>query len=104
MWGKAAVRSHWLGFLCLIPFLVMLWVHEAVGLSDAVLVRPAPGKRAAMLYNFLMIGVFYAGIVAFLVHAVYVVDGGTRWLLFKIAVVVLYWGAILWFGYSHSEA
>ncbi len=35
MTARTVIHSHWIGFLLLLPFLIMLAVHDALGLSDA---------------------------------------------------------------------
>jgi hypothetical protein len=37
MTTRTIVQSHWIGFLFLLPFLIMLVVHDTLGLSDAFL-------------------------------------------------------------------
>ncbi len=39
MHTKAIIHSHWVGFLCLAPFLVTLLIHRLLGLSDALMIQ-----------------------------------------------------------------
>ena len=69
MHTKAIMQSHWVGFFCLAPFLVMLPIHRLLGFSDAVMIQTPPGEREAHIYTLAMIAVFYFGLAAFAVHA-----------------------------------
>ena len=83
------LQSHWVGVLCLLPFLVMLGIHDALGLSDAALLLRDQRNRDSQLFNFLMIGAFYSGVVAFIAHAAYLANRGRGWLLLKLALLAL---------------
>jgi hypothetical protein len=101
LWGTRRYRwmqSHWIAFAFLLPFLVMLWVHDALHLSDALMVATLPGEHQAHTFNLVMIVVFYAGIAAFITHTLSLADRSWRWLAAKSAVLVGYWGSILYFG------
>lgn len=98
MHTKAIMQSHSVGFLFLVPFLVMLAVHRFLGLSDALMIQTPPGEREAHTYNLVMIAVFFLGVAAFAVHAFAFArrDGG--WLIAKLVMLVAYWSAILMFA------
>ena len=91
MRSKAIIQSHWVSFLCLLPFLVMLAVHRLLGLSDALMVQTPPGERDAHTYNLIMVGVFYVGVAAFVVHAFAFARGGGMWFVAKLLALVVYW-------------
>ena len=96
---KSILRSHWVAFPFLVPFVIMLAIHRYLGLSDAVMVRAAPGEREAYLYNALMIAVFYGGVNAFFIHAVWIVPNQRNWVVIaKLAALAVYWVAILVVG------
>ena len=89
---KAIIQSHWAGFLCLVPFLVMLAVHRLLGLSDALMIQAPPGEREAHTYNLIMVGVFYFGVAAFVIHAFGFAFArhGAVWLIAKLVALVVY--------------
>jgi hypothetical protein len=48
------LQSPWAAPILLTPFLLMLAVHQLLGLSDALLAADEPGERAAHGYNLLL--------------------------------------------------
>ena len=48
------LQSPWAAPLFLMPFLLMLIVHQLLGLSDALLAADNPGERPAHGYNLLL--------------------------------------------------
>jgi hypothetical protein len=91
-------NGHWPGFVFLLPFLVMLVVHELLGMSDALFAGNDPRDDGARLYNLLMITALYLGSLAFIVHAfsLPILKGqGWRWILPKLIFLAVYWGAIM---------
>jgi hypothetical protein len=101
VWGSRRYRwmqSHWIAFTFLLPFLILLWVHHVLDLSDALMVATPPGEREAHIFNFVIVLVFYAGIAAFMAHTFCLPDQSRRWLAAKLAVLVGYWSGILYFG------
>jgi len=95
MHSKAIIQSHCVGFLCLVPFLVMLAVHRLLALSDAPMVQTPPGEREAHTYNLIMTGVFFLGVAAFVVHAFAFAHGHRVWLVAKLVALVVYWSMIV---------
>lgn len=95
---KTILQSHWIGFLLLVPFLVMLAVHRLLGLSDALMVQTPPGEREAHTYNLVMVGVFFCGVAAFAVHAFAFARRDRVWLIAKIVALVVYWTVIVMFA------
>ena len=89
------MQSHWIGFVFLLPFLVMLGVHHVLDLSDALMVATPPGEREARVFNFVMVVVFFAGIAAFAGHALSLAGRSRGWLAAKLAVLVGYWVGVL---------
>lgn len=101
LWGTPRhgwMQSHWLTFVFLVPFLVLLWVHHALHLSDALMVATPPGEREAHVFNVVMAVVFFAGILSFVTHTFVLSIRSWRWLVAKLAVLAGYWGGILYFG------
>ena len=48
------LQSPWAAPVFLMPFLLMLAVHQLLGLSDALLAADNPGERPAHGYNLLL--------------------------------------------------
>jgi hypothetical protein len=48
------LKSPWAAPVFLMPFVIMLAVHQLLGLSDALLVADIPGERPAHGYNLLL--------------------------------------------------
>ena len=48
------LRSPWAAPVFLVPFVLMLAIHERLGLSDALLAADNPGERPAHGYNLLL--------------------------------------------------
>ena len=48
------LKSPWAAPVFLMPFLIMLAVHQLLGLSDALLAADNPGERPAHGYNLLL--------------------------------------------------
>lgn len=89
------MRSHWLTFVCLTPFLAMLAVHRALNLSDALMVATPPDERPGHLYNLFMVPVFFASVLAYLVHALALARSSRGWLVFKLVfLAALYVGLL----------
>jgi len=100
MQSKTIIQSHWVSFLCLVPFLVMLAVHRLLGFSDALMVQTPPGEREAHTYNLIMTGVFFIGIAAFVVHAFAFARGHRVWVVAKLVTLVVYWSMVVILGSS----
>jgi hypothetical protein len=90
--------THGIGFLFLLPFVVMLVIHEYRGMSDALLMGDDPRDEFARGFNLLMGVVLYLGSFAFLIYtlALPIVTGrGWRWVVPKIIFLAFYWGAVI---------
>jgi hypothetical protein len=92
---KTIIQSHWLGFLFLLPFLSMLALHDALGLTDAALLVRDQRDRDSQMFNFAMIAVFYLGVTLFIAHAFFLARRSKPWLCGKLAFLAAYWSAIL---------
>jgi hypothetical protein len=93
---------HLLNFLWLVPCLVMLAIHDVLGLSDAALRLETQLDRDSQLFNLTMVAVFYVGAGGYFAQAVMMEQAHRRWLLPKIAVFAVYWWAVInLFGSSH---
>jgi hypothetical protein len=97
-----ALRLHLLNFLWLVPCLVMIAIHDVLGLSDAALRLETQLDRDSQLFNLTMVAVFYVGATGNFAHAVMIEQDDRRWLLLKIAVFAVYWWAVIsLFGSPH---
>ena len=86
--------GHWIGYLFLLPAVVMLVLHEPLGMTDAFFM----GDRVSADYNLMMLAALILGSVAFVVSAfaLPIVKGrGWRWVPPKIIHLVCFWGAVL---------
>jgi len=92
------MQSHWIGFAFLLPFLVMLWTHRVLHLSNALMVSTPPGERESHIFNWVMVTIFCAGIAGFIAHTLSLAGRGPRWAAAKLLVLVVYWGGILHYG------
>jgi uncharacterized membrane protein SirB2 len=90
MQTKAIIQSHWFSFLFLVPFVVMLWVHRLLRLSDALMIQTPPGERDAHTYNLVMAAVFFCGVTGFLSHAFSFARRDRVWLTAKLVFLVVY--------------
>ena len=74
----------------------MLSVHRILGLSDAMMVAPAPGEPHSMLFNMLMVLAFYAGVAGCFLHIAVVADRSTIWIVGKCVLLVVMWVGMIW--------
>jgi len=88
-------NGHWVGFLFLLPFVVMLVVHELLGMSWAFLGGDTPRDNDSRGFNLMMFGAHFLGGLAFVLYAfaLPIVKGrGWRWVMPKLIFLVIYWG------------
>ena len=86
--------GHWIGYLFLLPAVVMLVLHEPLGMTDAFLM----GDRVSADYNLMTFGALFFGSLAFVIFAVAlpIVKGrGWRWVPPKIIHLICLWGAVM---------
>ena len=93
---KALLRSHFTAFAFFVPFAAMLTTHRALGLSDAMMVAPAPGEPHSMLYNMLMILTFYFGVGGYILHVAVIAERSPIWIVGKCALLVVLWAGMIW--------
>lgn len=93
---KTLFRSHLFAFAAFVPFAAMLTVHRMLGLSDAMMVAPAPGEPHSLLYNMLMVLAFYAGISVYVLHITLIADRSTPWISAKLLLLAFLWAAFIW--------
>ena len=90
MQTKAITQSHWVTFLFLVPFQVMLVVHRLLRLSDALMIQTPLGEPEARTYNLVMAAVFFFGVTGFLSHAFSFARPDRVWLTAKLVFLVVY--------------
>lgn len=95
MTTRSVIQSHWSGFSFLLPFLIMLALHDMLGLSDAFLLLTDQRDRDSQMFNFAMVAVFYLGVAAFVAHALFVASRSRLWLCGKLLLLAAYWSGIL---------
>jgi hypothetical protein len=86
--------NHWIGYLFLLPAVVMLVLHGPLGMTGAFLMS----DRVSADYNFMTLSAVILGSVAFVVYAcaLPIVTGrGWRWVPPKIIHLVCFWGAVM---------
>ena len=93
---KALLRSHFAAFTFFLPFAAMLAVHRVLGLSDAMMVAPAPGEPHSMLYNMILVLAFYAGVTGYILHIAVIADRKPIWIVGKCCLLVVLWVGMIW--------
>jgi hypothetical protein len=93
---KTIFRSHVFAFAAFVPFAVMLTVHRMLGLSDAMMVAPAPGQPHSLLYNTLMVLAFAGGVYGYILHAALIADRSTPWIIAKLLLLAGLWVGLIW--------
>ena len=64
----------------MLPFLIMLVVHDTLGLSDAFLFVRDQRDHDSQMFSFVMVAVFYLGVAAFVAHAAILASRSRLWL------------------------
>jgi hypothetical protein len=95
MTTRTTIQSHWNGFLFLLPFLIMLAVHDKLGLSDAFLLVRDQRDSDSQMFNLAMVAVFYLGVGAFAAHTLFLASRSRLWLYGKLLLLAVYWSGIL---------
>ena len=86
--------GHWIGYLFLLPAVVMLVLHEPLGMTDTFLM----GDRVSADHNLMTLTALILGSVAFVFYAfaLPIVKGrGWIWVPPKIIHLVCFWGAVM---------
>ena len=55
---QSVFRAHLTAFLFLVPFVTMLTIHQMLGLSNNLMIGPAPGEPDSQIYNLFMVTAF----------------------------------------------
>jgi len=71
----------------------MVAIHQALGLSNALLLLRDQRDRDSQNFNLAMLAVFYLGLAAFVAHALFITDRDKRWLWGKLLLLAAYWTA-----------
>ena len=91
-------NGHWIGFLFLLPFVVMLVAHERLGMSWVFLGGDSPRDDVSRGFNLMMFVAHSLGSLAFVIYAfaLPIVKGrGWRWVTPKLIFVAIYWVACI---------
>jgi hypothetical protein len=86
--------GHWVGYLFLLAAVVMVVLHEPLGMTDTFLM----GDKVSADYNLVPLAALILGSVAFVVYAfaLPIMKGqGWRWVPPKIIHLVCFWGAVM---------
>ncbi len=78
-------RSHLFSLHYLVPFLLMAWVHQVLGFSNAFM----KGDRPSAAYNLVMIYAMFFGAFAFMLHPFSRVPPSGRCLIAKFCILFL---------------
>ena len=84
-------QSHWATFLFMVPFVVMLCVHDALGLSDAFLAGREPHDLDSLSFNLVMMAAFGFGVAGFVIHATSIAQRSKAWLFAKFIILAVSW-------------
>jgi hypothetical protein len=86
---RSFLQSPWAALVFLIPFVLMLILHQMLGLSDALLVADKPGERPAHGYN-LMLGInMNFGGAAALLHLCWKSQRVFPWIIAKLLIATI---------------
>ncbi|MGL4463469.1 MAG: hypothetical protein ACRC1K_15065 [Planctomycetia bacterium] len=77
------------------PFGLMLFVHQSLGLSDALLAVPKPGEPFWPHFNLTMVFVFYLGVGGYAAHAFWLSDRGWAWVAVKGIGLAIAWTTMI---------
>jgi hypothetical protein len=100
--SRGRLAHHWIAPLAFIPFGLMLIVHRSLGLSDALLAAPEPGRPSWPLFNVAMILVFYMGVGGYLAHTLWLSDRGWIWVFVKCLALAVAWMGMVVALQSHA--
>jgi hypothetical protein len=90
------LRWHVIAFAFFLPFVFLLAIHRHLGLSDAMMVAPAPGQTHSILYNMVMIRAFWFGVCGYILHVVLIAERSPRWVIGKLSLLAVMWAALIW--------
>jgi len=87
-------NGHWIGFLFLLPFVVMYVIRELLGMSTAYVAGGTTWDEFSVEYTLNMLASLRLGSLAFVIYtlAMPVIKGrGWRWVIPKLVFLVFYW-------------
>jgi hypothetical protein len=89
------LTQHWFGFVVLLPPVLLLAIHNALGFSDSM--WPDKANPGPFLFNCLLIIAFIATVYAYLAQTAVAAirRGGWTWVVAKLVVLAIYWTAII---------
>ena len=93
---KSVKQSHWVTFLFILPFLVLLIVHESMGLTDAFMLVQDQRDFDSRSFNLVLYLSLKLGVCGFVLHASYIRFRSERSFYIKLVVLVVGTIAAVW--------
>lgn len=87
-------KSHLATFLFLLPFVTLLCVHDALGLSDAFLAGRTQRDLDSLNFNLVLMATFGLGVAGFVIHATTIAHRSKPWLYAKLVILAAGWIAM----------
>jgi len=88
-WFLAFLRSPWSAVIFVLPFVLMLSVHQWLGLSDALLAADEPGTRPAHGYNLALGVLMTLSPLPVLHHLLVRSQRGLPWIIGKMLILMM---------------
>jgi uncharacterized membrane protein YGL010W len=89
-------KSHLATFLFLAPFVVLLWVHNTLGLNHAGFLIRDQKEPYSLAFDLWMGAALIVGLSGFVIHAACIAHPNKAWLRAKLGFLAIVWIAI-WF-------
>jgi hypothetical protein len=83
------LQSRWTAPVFLVPFVLMLVLHQKLGLSDALLAADKPGERPAHAYNLLLGVNMYFSAAAAVLHFLARSHRALPWSIAKLLIATI---------------
>jgi len=87
------LKRHWVGFLFLIPFFPLDAIYHARVLVERNPILPVSQYHTTPVTQFLGVSlfwVFWAGVLGFVVHSIYLRSLGQQWMWVKLLLLPFY--------------
>jgi len=82
-------QSHWVTFAFILPYFVLVLLHETMDLSDALMLANDQRDLDSRSFNLVMLLSLSLGICGFVFHASYIRFRGERAFWFKLATLAV---------------
>ena len=92
---KAIVRSHPFAIVFFVPFALLLYIHESMGLSDAMFGPVTPGQPHSLLYNVVMVLSFFFGVSGYVLHALAIAKTSVTAVSVKLLLLAVSWTTLV---------